>query len=183
MNLMLECLFLETTSKALRSNEVFRFLEKAPNIVQRRVALFLHPWPEVIAMGQTRRLIDHIRTRHAPSDAVVYAYLKTPLYLSTIKFQGKRYVSQIGNNRHSLEGQVDLVTVHNDELFFWSDFFGIRGISADINTIPKPNRDEVWRFGRVDLRSAASTASLIGHTNVGDLSLYSFLCRTTKSKA
>lgn len=154
-----------STLEELGSNEAFLFFRRAPDLVQHRIRFFLQPWLEMVALGQTPCLIDCIRSLHAPTDAMIYTNLKAPLYLITIEFQGRSYISQIGHTRPT-GGELNLYTPHNDQIHFWGDHFGVRGISADTSQIPTTPPGKEYFFGRVDLHNSTPDKRIIGHRNI-----------------
>jgi hypothetical protein len=128
------------------------------------VAAFLHPWPEVVALAQTRQLVNYIRRRRAPSDTIFYFSAKKSLYLATIEFQNNVYISLIANTPLS-DGKFDCSD--NEHIYFWRDYFGVRGMVVNVKQFPETTREGAYFYGQLDLHDLSPDAKLIGRTNVG----------------
>ena len=150
----------------LGSVPAFQLFVRAPEVVKQKIAAFLEPWPEVVAVGQTERLVRHIRLHSAPSDSVVYARLTAPIYLSTVEFLGKIYVSNISNIPQAEDQTYELLEVCCDQLICLKDQYGIRGIYQNPSHIPRTTQEVTPQYITVDIKTISTDSELVGLSNV-----------------
>ena len=166
-NVLQKSLLEKPTMQMLGSVPAFQLFVRAPEVVKQNIAAFLEPWPEVVAIGQTERLVRHIRFNSAPSDSIVYARLAAPIYLSMVEFLGKRYVSNISNSRRADDQTYELLEICCDRLICLKDHFGIRGIYQDPSRIPRTTQDVTPQYITVDIKNTPTDSELAGQSNVG----------------
>jgi hypothetical protein len=70
-------------------------LMKLPKEVQSLVLSHLAPFPEVVALPQTRALLHQLQSSRAPCDSIMFANVNTRLYPSTLTYQGREYISRV----------------------------------------------------------------------------------------
>jgi hypothetical protein len=101
---------------------------KLPKEVQSLVLSYLAPFPEVVALAQTRALQLHLS--RAPCDSITFSYVNSRLYLSTFTYQGREYISSVSNRKPRGYSRYRQVELSGDRILITMDNFGVRDVSS-----------------------------------------------------
>jgi hypothetical protein len=110
-------------------------LTKLPKEVRSLVLSHLAPFPEVVALAQTRALLHQLQSSRATCDSIVFANINTRLYPSTLIYQGREYISLLSNRYPRRNSRYREVELSGDHIFITLDNFGLRDVSSSYRKV------------------------------------------------
>ena len=121
-----------------------------PIEIQRLILEFLAPFPEVIALSQTPKLLSEMRKRRVPCKELMSVRLNKGVCVSKVMIAGNHYMSRITNCSRSKAEQWQKFDLNHGRLLITRDNIGVRNICRYEND-SHPESDQGLYYSCLDL--------------------------------
>jgi hypothetical protein len=141
----------------------FRYL---PADIRQSILKMLAPFPEIIALSQTPRLLWEIRQRRLPFGKTTSIRLRDAVYISKIMIAGNHYISPIITRSKIGTKQYQKIDLSQGRVLITRDSIGVRDISRHENGNPLAS-DQGLYYSSLELSPGPEgSPRLVGATDV-----------------